>query len=219
MADIFLSYSSQDRERITPLIQSLKQQGWSVWWDRRIPPGKTWHQVIQQALDDARCVVVVWSKNSTESDWVITEAEEGMSRKILVPVLIEEARIPLAIRRIQAARLIGWQGESSHHELVMLFESITAIIGEAAPDEEPALEERQVSIQTTTAQKKSPFLMGKYQVTQAQWRVVAGFPKVRLDLDPIPSGFKDGNLPVVRVSWKWAMEFCARLSQKTGRTY
>jgi hypothetical protein len=64
MADIFLSYSSQDRERITPPIQSLEQQGWSVWWDQEITPGKTWRQVIQQALDEARCVVVVWSNNS-----------------------------------------------------------------------------------------------------------------------------------------------------------
>jgi hypothetical protein len=80
MADIFLSYANVDRERIRPLVKKLEEHGWSVWWDRKIPPGKTWRQVIQRAIDDAKCVVVVWSQQSIQSDWVITEAEEGKER-------------------------------------------------------------------------------------------------------------------------------------------
>jgi formylglycine-generating enzyme required for sulfatase activity len=135
MADIFLSYSSDDRERIRPLVHSLEQRGWSVWWDRRIPPGKTWHQVIQQALDGARCVVVAWSKNSIESDWVITEAEEGKTRGVLIPVLIDDVRPPLGFRMIQAARLIGWQSPAPHPELDLLFETISGIVGKPEFDE------------------------------------------------------------------------------------
>jgi len=63
------------------------------------------------------------------------------------------------------------------------------------------------------------FLMGKFPVTQAQWRAVAGLPKINTDLDPDPSGFKGTNRPVERVSWDEAMEFCRRLSKKTGRNY
>lgn len=63
------------------------------------------------------------------------------------------------------------------------------------------------------------FLMGKYQVTQAQWRAVATFPKIEHDLDPDPAAFKGDNRPVERVSWYDAVEFCARLSHKTGREY
>lgn len=157
MADIFLSYASADHERIRPLVKILEQQDWSVWWDRKIPPGKTYDQVIEQALDEARCVVVVWSKQSVVSEWVKVEADEGMNRKILVPVLIEDAKIPLAFRRIQAARLIDWQGELSHHELAMLFESITAIIGEGTLKEEPARDESQTPVQATTVTKISAF--------------------------------------------------------------
>jgi formylglycine-generating enzyme required for sulfatase activity len=61
--------------------------------------------------------------------------------------------------------------------------------------------------------------MGKYAVTQAQWRVVAGWQEVRRKLDPAPSFAKGDDLPVEKVSWEDAMEFCARLAQKTNRPY
>jgi formylglycine-generating enzyme required for sulfatase activity len=63
------------------------------------------------------------------------------------------------------------------------------------------------------------FLMGKFAVTQAQWRSVAGLPKVNRDLDPDPSHFKGANRPVEQVSWEEAVEFCDRLSRKTGKPY
>jgi|GEM_PF-5510900 len=63
------------------------------------------------------------------------------------------------------------------------------------------------------------FSIGKYEITQAQWRVVSGLPKIKIDLDPDPSHWKGLNLPVDKVGWSAAMEFCERLSKKTGRTY
>ena len=64
-----------------------------------------------------------------------------------------------------------------------------------------------------------PFFMGKYQVTQAEWKAVAAFPQVNRKLKPDPSNFKGANRPVESVSWKDAVEFCDRLSQYTDRTY
>lgn len=63
------------------------------------------------------------------------------------------------------------------------------------------------------------FLMGKYPVTQGQWRWVAQLPQVARSLDPDPAYFKGDTLPVEQVSWQDAQEFCARLSRHTGRCY
>jgi formylglycine-generating enzyme required for sulfatase activity len=63
------------------------------------------------------------------------------------------------------------------------------------------------------------FYIGKFEVTQAQWRALAKLPKVNIDLKPDPSEFKGDNLPVEKVSWDEAVEFCARLSKATGRDY
>ncbi len=118
----------------------MSQKGWSVWWDRTIPPGKEFDQVIEEALDAAKCVVVLWSKTSTASSWVKTEAAEAMRRKILVPALIDETKIPLEFRRLQAADLSQWQGEHSHPELEKFSQSIQENINsmvEPVPDAKP----------------------------------------------------------------------------------
>ncbi|HAA28919.1 MAG TPA: peptidase C14 [Cyanobacteria bacterium UBA8553] len=64
-----------------------------------------------------------------------------------------------------------------------------------------------------------PFFMGKYPVTQAQWGAVAKLPQVKQSIDLDPSHFKGDDLPVEKVSWYDAAEFCSRLSKKMGREY
>jgi len=63
------------------------------------------------------------------------------------------------------------------------------------------------------------FFMGKYPITQAQWKDVAALSKVNRDLEPDPSKFKGDNRPVEQVSWYDAVEFCDRLAAHTKRQY
>jgi formylglycine-generating enzyme required for sulfatase activity len=133
VTDIFLSYAREDLRRVKPVVDALAAHGWSVWWDPQIQPGQTWDHVIQTALDAARCVVVLWSRESVQSEGVSTEAHEGKRRGILVPALIDDVpaeSIPLWFRRIQAANLVGWSGSLPHGgfgDLVQAVEGILAV--------------------------------------------------------------------------------------------
>src|SRR5262245_29410493 len=100
MSEIFLSYAKGDRARAALLAELLEARGWSVWWDREIPPGRTFDDVIEEALTRARCVIVLWSAESVASRWVRTEASVAAERGILVPALIDDVPIPLEFRRL-----------------------------------------------------------------------------------------------------------------------
>ena len=80
MVDIFISYERSDYARAQKIAEALGQHGWSVWWDRMLLAGDHFDKTIQQALDAARCVVVLSSKSSVLSGWVKDEASEGAKR-------------------------------------------------------------------------------------------------------------------------------------------
>jgi hypothetical protein len=135
LSDIFISYAREDRGRAKQLAEALEAHGWSVFWDRTIPPGKTWREVIAKALHEARCVVVAWSEASIASGWVHEEAEEGHERKILVPIFFEEVRPPMGFRSIQAASLVNWDGRPTAEEFQQLVSAVADILG---PPKQPA---------------------------------------------------------------------------------
>ena len=65
----------------------------------------------------------------------------------------------------------------------------------------------------------APFYMGKFAITQEHWSAIATLPKINHDLNPDPANFKGANRPVEQISWFEAVEFCDRLTQKTGKLY
>ena len=132
MSDIFLSYTERDRDTARRIAGVLDAAGWSVWWDRRIPAGETWRSVLEHALEDMRCMVVLWSAKSIESEWVYEEASEGRRQGKLVPVMIENVRPPAGFREIQAADLTGWDGSPDFDGLRMLLADLENLLGKPA---------------------------------------------------------------------------------------
>lgn len=124
MSDVFLSYSSVNRNAANLIAAKLQEARFSVWWDQRILPGEQFDAAISDALDAALCIVVLWSSASLKSDYVLDEAQQGFQRGILVPVLIEKVNQPMGFRRIEATDLSEWRGEATDPNFARICEGI-----------------------------------------------------------------------------------------------
>jgi len=114
MNHTFVSYKSEDAERVARLAQALQSCALNVWWDRYLPGGENWHAEIQRALENAKCVIVVWTQASVEpdGDFVRDEAREGKQRNILVPVKLDRVAPPMGFGEIQTIDLTRWKGST-----------------------------------------------------------------------------------------------------------
>ncbi len=164
MSDIFVSYASEDRERAGTLAHALEARGWSVWWDREIPLGRSYDEVIEQALNGARCMLVLWTAASAASEWVRSEASEGKRRGILVPVFLDEVEAPLAFRLLNGAQLWNWKPDEPNAEFDRLTQRVAEILAQspASAGERP----------TAPPQPKATEMRGGYapQAMRTQWK-------------------------------------------------
>lgn len=129
MADVFLSYASEDRERIAPLAAALVAAGHSLWWDRDIKPGADFAQTIEREIALARVVIVAWSQASARSQWVRDEAAFGRDAGILLPLLLDVREPPMGFRQVQAIDFRAWHGDAQAPAFVALADAIKALLG------------------------------------------------------------------------------------------
>lgn len=111
MADVFISYKSEDRAAAKLFADALTAEGVSVWWDPVLRTGETYDEVIERNLREAAIVLVLWSPRSVKSKWVRAEATIGERKGGLMPVLIEACDRPIAFELVQTADLAGWIGD------------------------------------------------------------------------------------------------------------
>ncbi len=129
MADIFLSYSSKDRQRAESIVSVFEAQSWKVFWDPQIGTRESYFDRLQTELQSARAVVVLWTENSLQSRWVREEADYAANRGLLYPAQLEEFELPLGFRTIQTANLVGWTSGANHPEMVKLISDLERAIG------------------------------------------------------------------------------------------
>jgi TIR domain len=134
MADIFISYASEDRNRVRPLAEALISRGFNIWWDRSLAAGQDYAAVIERELRGAKAVIVVWTQGSAASTFVRDEAGLARDQGRLVPVLLDPVRIPLGFGTFQAEDFTKWNGGSNAPQMQLLEEVLKAKLSGRAID-------------------------------------------------------------------------------------
>ncbi len=122
----FLSYARADQAQATKLSKALEEAGLKVWWDTLIEGGAAFAKSIESALESCDAVVVVWSRTSVTSDWVLDEAAKGRDLHKLVPVSLDDTLPPLGFRQYHSIDLSGWRGNADAAEIVGVVRAVAA---------------------------------------------------------------------------------------------
>lgn len=146
---------------------------------------------------------------AVNSSGSVTNRRKGQARYFVEDI----SGLPLEVVEIPGGTFLMGTGEKEAQQLAAEYKRYLGDNNKHVTDQWVSWQRPQHKVTVPT------FYMGKYEVTQAQWRVVASLPKVNRDLAAGPSRFTGDNLPVEQVSWEDAFEFCERLSRATGRQY
>jgi len=129
---VFLSYAHDDRVKAQRLAAALTQRGFVVWWDGLIEGGAQFARLIREALEAADAVIVLWSTNSIESDWVRDEAAQGRERHRLIPLSLDGSLPPLGFRQYQTIDLSTWRGRADASQIDAIARAMAGALGQAA---------------------------------------------------------------------------------------
>lgn len=129
MADVFLSYARADANLAARVAAALEQAGFSVWFDRELPAHRSYSDVIDEQLDIALAVVVLWSQDAARSQWVRAEANRARESGRLVQVCLDDARLPLPFDQIQCPDLRQWRGDRTADSWRSVEASVTELLG------------------------------------------------------------------------------------------
>jgi formylglycine-generating enzyme required for sulfatase activity len=165
MSDIFLSYASEDRSRAERLAEALQARGWSVWWNWGWSIPVAFSRVVEQALKDAKCMVVLWSRHSLVNDWLLTKAAEAQRRGVLISVRLDNlVVVPQEFGRLQIVSLVEWQSGEPHAGFDRLVDEIARVLGAQRSEKAPEKPGRQ----STTVRAEAP--TGEERGRGPQWR-------------------------------------------------
>jgi len=125
LADIFVSYSSEDQDRVKPIVEQLQSAGYSVWWDSLLRGGPMIFKEIGDKLEKSKVVLAVWTSSSVLARWVADEVKLALSKNKLVPIRLDDVEAPIEFRTAQTIDFSMWCGQESDPAMQTLFEAIT----------------------------------------------------------------------------------------------
>ena len=121
MADIFISFKTEDTRRVQPVHVGFRARGLSVFWSNDIPKGALNYQAtIREEILKAPIVVVVWTHASVHSGPVVQECSQAERGNKLFQILLDDIEpidMPMEVRfKAQKTMLLGWAGDASRVE-------------------------------------------------------------------------------------------------------
>ncbi|MEM1133725.1 MAG: toll/interleukin-1 receptor domain-containing protein [Pseudomonadota bacterium] len=131
MTDVFISYTRSDRPLAHALAVAAAERGFSVWWDSELAAGEDFQAEIDQLLDQAKTVIVIWSDQSLASKWVKSEASRAFDRGVLTPVMVHSLQPPVPFNTTHTHDLSGWTGDPADPVLADFMEIVSRRVGEA----------------------------------------------------------------------------------------
>jgi adenylate cyclase len=142
---VFISYARPDEPLAQLIAEELRGAGFEVWRDDELPAHRAYAEVIEERINGAQAVVVLWSGEAARSHWVRAEADTAREARKLVQASLDGSLPPMPFNQIQCADLKGWDGQSSAPGWRKLLGSVTELAGKPAADNQ-RVKSRDVSI-------------------------------------------------------------------------
>jgi len=128
LADVFISYSRLDHDRVQPIADRLVSLGYSIWWDKHLRAGQVFVDEIERQLDAARAVLTAWSHNARNSTWVYAESSRGLDARKFVQLRLDDVQPPLPFDALQMSDMAGGRNEWGPLE-----DALTRTVRQGAP--------------------------------------------------------------------------------------
>src|SRR5690348_6519657 len=147
MSHVFISYARADEARASLIADGLREGGFEVWRDDELPAHRPYAEVIEERVNGAKAVVVLWSAEPAKSHWVRAEADTARAALTLVQASLDGSMPPMPFNQIQCADLKSWDGQRTAPGWRKLLASVTELAGSRpSPEVSPRVSSRSVSI-------------------------------------------------------------------------
>jgi len=147
MSHVFISYARSDEPLASLIADGLREGGFQVWRDDELPAHRPYAEVIEERVNGAKAVVVLWSAEAAKSHWVRAEADTARAALTLVQASLDGSMPPMPFNQIQCADLKSWDGQRTAPGWRKLLASVTELAGSGPSTEvSPRVSSRSVSI-------------------------------------------------------------------------
>ena len=183
VTDIFISYAREDRPFAAKVAKALTERGFKVWWDWELIGGDNYRLRIREVIGEAKKSIVLWSRHSVVSAFVIDEATEAKKHAKLIPVSIDGSAPPFGFGDLHTITL-----EEPKLDIDML---VAALEGRAPPREQDLRKPPSRGLNKTMLAAAAACLLliaggGTYWTLNRPAPIAAPQPKVAEALAPVP---------------------------------